>query len=962
MKEQTPLDQLIGNYRILAPIASGAFATVYQAQHQILQERIVAIKILHMHLNSEQQQQQFLREAHVLEQLRHPHILPLLDVGVTAHFPYLVTAYAKLGSLRTLLKPQSGQLWAWETALSILAQVAAALSYAHQQRVIHRDLKPENILFLSPQEAVLADFGIATVFSTSSMTSTTITGTPSYMAPEQFRGQVSPESDQYALGCLVYELVTGRPPFSAPDAIALGFKHTTEPPLPPRQLNQQIAPYVEQAILKALAKERHERHSNVTAFITALYPPTVYQATSGITSPDAVLPTSHAPSTQTNQQAAQQWREKGDTLLNQHRYEEAIVAYDQAIRLDPSNAAIYCNKGNALYGLKCYQEAIAAYDQALRLDPNDVLAYRNKGTALKQLGRYKEALVAYDQAIYFDPNNAVAHFNKGGALEQLGRYNEALAAYERALYFDPDDDDASKGMQRVLSALQTLAMSQQASLPPTVPAFHQPQTHDGTIDKARAKQWADQGWNLANHQRYEEGLEAFEHALQCDPSEISTLTGKANCLFYLRRYQEALIEFERAVPLAPNNQISGIICSMKGNTLIMLGRIEEALATLEKALQSDPTNVNSLGYKAQVLLNLGRTEEALEVYELILRLDPHNQMALEGKQNMLTQYSSASDPATTQAQQKTAKQWREEAAPFMVQKRSEYERAEQTSQQTEIEQAEHLLLSGQERAAGSLAGVALEMHLRKRCEMHALAYSPKATLQTLIQLLQEADAITPAEAKHLTGLASIRNKCAHASPVSKDEVRFLVKEVKKFIGAALEQAILPTPEVRYSPKMVKEDAIVLPPTPKFFLPLKNSDGLLTQRQFEEWRQRNLQDLSGYLSAGSSLQFNGLYRTIGEDSNHYLRFYPDGTVLGVSISEPSTAEQVAPLFGKGGYKGEQGRYKQLGTQIGFTLRDRAVIDYAGIIVNDHVIFLESYSQTTQYRLFQQYNYHQTALLA
>src|SRR5581483_267789 len=131
MREQTPLDQLIGNYHLLAPIASGAFGTVYQAQHQILQERIVAIKILHMHLSSEQQQQQFLREAHVLEQLRHPHILPLLDVGVTAHFPYLVTAYAKLGSLRMLLRQQPGQLWAWETALSILAQIAAALSYAH---------------------------------------------------------------------------------------------------------------------------------------------------------------------------------------------------------------------------------------------------------------------------------------------------------------------------------------------------------------------------------------------------------------------------------------------------------------------------------------------------------------------------------------------------------------------------------------------------------------------------------------------------------------------------------------------------------------------------------------------------------------------------------------------------------------------------------------------------------------
>jgi tetratricopeptide (TPR) repeat protein len=132
------------------------------------------------------------------------------------------------------------------------------------------------------------------------------------------------------------------------------------------------------------------------------------------------------------QKTKEQWLEEGHTLTGLNRYEEALAAYEQALRLDPNDADAYNNKGNALTGLNRYEEALAAYEQALRLDPNYTYAYNNKGYALYGLKRYEEALAAYDQAIFLNPNYTEAYNNKGIALYTLKRNEEALQAYKKA--------------------------------------------------------------------------------------------------------------------------------------------------------------------------------------------------------------------------------------------------------------------------------------------------------------------------------------------------------------------------------------------------------------------------------------------------------------------------------------------------------------------------------------------------
>src|SRR5438874_1321287 len=258
--------QILGNYQLLRLLGRGAFAEVYLAEHRYL-EVPAAIKVLHVRLESDIHEQ-FRREARTIAHLQHPHIIRVLDFGFQDQTPYLVLEYIPNGTLRT--RHPKGTHLPLEQIVQYVKQIAPALDYAHQQRVIHRDVKPENMLLSANNEVVLSDFGIAVVQRTmDSLKTQSQAGTPIYMAPEQIQGKPCAASDQYALGVLVYEWLCGEPPFvGSLFEVFSQHLHVAPPGLCDRI--PSLPPAVEDAVFGALAKEPQARFVTVQDFAGVL--------------------------------------------------------------------------------------------------------------------------------------------------------------------------------------------------------------------------------------------------------------------------------------------------------------------------------------------------------------------------------------------------------------------------------------------------------------------------------------------------------------------------------------------------------------------------------------------------------------------------------------------------------------------------------------------------------------------
>ncbi|HEX9755972.1 MAG TPA: protein kinase [Gemmatimonadales bacterium] len=263
---------LADRYRLERELGQGGMATVYLA-HDLRHDRDVAIKVLHPELAAALGGERFLSEIKTTAKLQHPHILPLLDSGAAEGLLYYVMPYVSGETLRARLERER-QL-PLDDALRITREVADALGAAHALGIIHRDIKPENIL-LQGGHALVADFGIALAVQQAGgarMTQTGLSlGTPQYMAPEQAMGErkIDARADVYALGAVLYEMLTGDPPFTGSTVQAIVAKVMTERPVPPSTVRDTVPPQVEQAILTSLAKLPADRFSSAAEFTRGL--------------------------------------------------------------------------------------------------------------------------------------------------------------------------------------------------------------------------------------------------------------------------------------------------------------------------------------------------------------------------------------------------------------------------------------------------------------------------------------------------------------------------------------------------------------------------------------------------------------------------------------------------------------------------------------------------------------------
>ncbi|MFN2637921.1 MAG: protein kinase, partial [Gemmatimonadaceae bacterium] len=271
-----PLRQALrGHYDIERQIGQGAFATVYLAR-DLKHERKVAIKVLNADPTSETGELRFIREIRMLARLQHPNILALHDSGHVEALLYYVMPFVTGETLRSRIDRER-QL-SFEAACNIAREAADALSYAHTQGIIHRDIKPENIL-MSAGHPILADFGIARAIDLAGVRQITRTGTgspgtPAYMSPEQLLGdrEVDARSDTYSLGCVLYEMLTGKPPFAGKEGFVRRF---TEPAPRVSAIRKDAPAWIDAAVERALARDPASRYPSAKEFVIALCPPSL---------------------------------------------------------------------------------------------------------------------------------------------------------------------------------------------------------------------------------------------------------------------------------------------------------------------------------------------------------------------------------------------------------------------------------------------------------------------------------------------------------------------------------------------------------------------------------------------------------------------------------------------------------------------------------------------------------------
>jgi len=265
-----------GRYKLVEMIGGGGMAQVYLAQDMIL-EREVAIKILRMDFsNDEEFIKRFNREAQSATSLAHPNIVSIYDVGEENDIYFIVMEYVKGLTLKQYI--QRHYNIPVETALHFMEQITAAIEHAHQHDIIHRDIKPQNILIDNNNNVKITDFGIATALSATSITQTNaVLGSVHYLSPEQARGgMANKKSDIYSLGIVMFELLTGRLPFSGESAVSIALKHLQSTTPSPKRWNPLIPQSVENIVLKATAKDPFHRYDSVGEMIedikTALDP------------------------------------------------------------------------------------------------------------------------------------------------------------------------------------------------------------------------------------------------------------------------------------------------------------------------------------------------------------------------------------------------------------------------------------------------------------------------------------------------------------------------------------------------------------------------------------------------------------------------------------------------------------------------------------------------------------------
>jgi len=652
---------LSSRYRLDRELGRGGMATVFLAV-DLRHDRRVALKVLHPELSSALGPDRFLREIKLAARLNHPHIVPLFDSGEAAGFLFYVMPVVEGESLRDRLL-RDGKL-PLEESLQLCRSIASALDYAHRQDVVHRDIKPENVM-LQEGEAVVMDFGIAkavTFAASDTLTQTgMMVGTPAYMSPEQAAGEtvIDGRSDQYSLACVLYEMLSGRKPFTGPTAQAVLSKRFSDPVPSIRAVYAEAPEALETALLRAFAKDAAERFPTTMGFAKAL-------VATHLTTPDgsplqagnsaaksiAVLPF-------TNMSADPEGDFFADGIA-----EEIINALSKIKALKVSSrTSSFTFKGKnddireigrRLQVTTVLEGSVRKSGKRLRLTAQLVNASDNAQLWAERYDRELEdvfeiqdeiaaSIVAALRVVLSDDEKRAIEQVPTANVEAYGFYLRgrqyfhqhrrkshefARQMFERAAELDPGYALAHAGISDCCSFLYQYFDATPANLKRADSAS----SRALELAPGLAEAHASRGLAVSLSGRFEEAEKEFEIAMRLDPKSFEAAYFFARSCVAQGDHAAAVKWFERAVAVRPDDYAA---LALLATEYAALGRTDESIQasrraydTARKHLELNPDDPRALYMGAMSLSTLGESEKAREWNRRALAMDPDDPSVL----------------------------------------------------------------------------------------------------------------------------------------------------------------------------------------------------------------------------------------------------------------------------------------------------------------------------------------------
>jgi len=606
-KEGTVLE---GRYTV-QQVMRGGMGTVY-AVFDSVQVRFQAFKTFQeRYLWNDRAIKQFIKEAEIWIKLeRHPNVVNAERIEFIEGKPYIVLEYIQGNVLESILK---AEMLPVQKSIEYAIQFCEGMGYAYKKLgLIHRDIKPTNCFITREGVLKITDFGLGKIFDESppeadalslsqmikekkildlklsSGSSTGMVGTLPFMAPELFINlkSTSTKTDIYSFGVVFYMMLTGINPFFSEDPNELIQNHLALIARPPHSINSEVPEALSSIVLKCLEKEPESRFEDFAQLKKGLEE--VYFET---------FKTRYEYSEQQNVFSEEDWINKGISLASLSRHKEAVITFDQALKINPQSIEGKLQKGTSLIKLNRVDEAIACFEEVMTLDLGNWKAWFFKGEALRRLGKRDEALACINRSLDRDPDRPEVLRCKGNLLSEIGKDVDSLTYFNKALKIKPKFGEILTDKGTVLLKLRRYNEASTCFLKAI------------EINPRSYVAWSQRGEVLFRLGFYSEAINAFQTALSLKPDSIRELVGTAHAYQELGDYRQALNTIDQALKIKHDSLEMLLV---KARLLEENGNIEEAERCLRHVAVHHPSQNRILFHLARVNFKMMRLEKALK--------------------------------------------------------------------------------------------------------------------------------------------------------------------------------------------------------------------------------------------------------------------------------------------------------------------------------------------------------------